>query len=50
MAKKLKFLGQTTFKVSFEIADKYQVGVTAWVSAKMDVSQTYWERILLNIL
>ena len=31
---KLKPLGQITFKTSFDIAGKYQVEVTAWVSAK----------------
>ena len=31
---KLKLLGQITFKTSFDIEGKYQVEVTAWVSAK----------------
>ena len=31
---KLKLLGQITFKIFFDIEGKYQVEVTAWVSAK----------------
>ena len=31
---KLKLLGQKTFKTSFDIEGKYQVEITAWVSAK----------------
>ena len=31
---KLKLLGQITFKTSFDIEGKYQIEVTAWVSAK----------------